>query len=74
MNEDKKAKQYLLPIEVGKCVIEGQRGKVLSMEPYVKVLENPTWNGEDWVCLAQVESTLCLISVKPYRSPKTVIE
>ena len=59
-------KEYLLPIEVGKTVIEGQAGKVMSTEPYVKLLNNPTWNGRHWVCLAQVESCIALVSVRPY--------
>jgi len=63
-------KEYLLPIEVGKTTIEGQAGKVLSHEPYVKLLNDPTWNGKQWVCLAQVNNMLCLVSVKPYRENK----
>ena len=66
----KETKEYLLPIEVGKTVLEGQAGKVLSMEPYVKLINNPTWNGRHWVCLANVEGMLALVSVKPYRQNK----
>lgn len=59
-------KEYLLPIEVGSTVLKGQAGKVVSTEPYVKLINNPTWNGRHWVCLAQVDSMLALISVRPY--------
>ncbi len=62
-----KRTEHLLPIEIGKCVIKGQKGKVVSLEPYVKLLNDPIWNGKDWVCLAQVDFMLCLISVKPKR-------
>jgi len=41
-------------------------GKVISEEPYVKIMGAITWSGywESLVAVAQVESAVCVISVK----------
>jgi len=60
-------KDYLPPTKAGNTEIDGMVGKVISTEPFIKLLNNPIWNGKQWECAVQIESTLCLVSVKPFR-------
>lgn len=59
--------QILLPIEIGVNILRGWEGKVIQENPYIKLLSNPEYRNERWEALAQVNSSLCLIEVKPVK-------
>lgn len=53
----------LLPIDIGADHLSMFEGKVISHEPYVRLLSEPTYNGEIWTALAQVDNMLCVVQV-----------
>ena len=56
----------LTPLEIGKNVLYGFIEKVISEEPYIKLLSNPHYVNGRWEAMAQINTSLCVIEVNIY--------
>lgn len=56
----------LSPLEIGKNVLKGWEGKVISEEkPFVRLITDPVYVNGRWEALANVNGALCRIEVTP---------